>query len=139
MAVTLTAAAVDRVRQFMAGTPNALGLRFGVGGLLQARTDATFDYASTVPNHLSTADAGGHWGLPGGLSLCAILERADPRDALLSSGQRLAELPAGARGAPREQARQRRGDPARRRSGRTPAGGPAGPGTGRGAGTWEGP
>ena len=35
--------------------------------------------------------------LPGGLSLCAILERADPRDALLSSGLRLAELPAGAR------------------------------------------
>jgi len=35
-------------------------------------------------------------GLPDGLSLCAILERADPRDALLSSGPRLAELPAGA-------------------------------------------
>jgi hydroxymethylbilane synthase len=35
-------------------------------------------------------------GLPGGLSLCAVLERADPRDALLSSGPRLAELPAGA-------------------------------------------
>jgi hydroxymethylbilane synthase len=34
--------------------------------------------------------------LPDGLSLCAILERADPRDALLSSGPRLAELPAGA-------------------------------------------
>jgi len=34
--------------------------------------------------------------LPGGLSLCAILERADPRDALLSAGLRLAELPAGA-------------------------------------------
>jgi hydroxymethylbilane synthase len=34
--------------------------------------------------------------LPNGLSLCAILERADPRDALLSSGPRLAELPAGA-------------------------------------------
>jgi hydroxymethylbilane synthase len=35
--------------------------------------------------------------LPDGLSLCAILERADPRDALLSSGACLAELPAGAR------------------------------------------
>jgi hydroxymethylbilane synthase len=35
--------------------------------------------------------------LPDGLSLCAILERADPRDALLSSGLRLAQLPAGAR------------------------------------------
>jgi hydroxymethylbilane synthase len=34
--------------------------------------------------------------LPDGLSLCAVLERADPRDALLSSGPRLAELPAGA-------------------------------------------
>jgi hydroxymethylbilane synthase len=32
--------------------------------------------------------------LPDGLSLCAILERADPRDALLSAGPRLAELPA---------------------------------------------
>jgi len=30
MAVTLTAAAVDRVRQFMATTPGALGLHFGV-------------------------------------------------------------------------------------------------------------
>jgi hydroxymethylbilane synthase len=35
--------------------------------------------------------------LPDGLSLCAILERADPRDALLSAGPRLADLPAGAR------------------------------------------
>src|SRR5207245_8339414 len=35
--------------------------------------------------------------LPDGLLLCAILERADPRDALLSAGPRLAELPAGAR------------------------------------------
>jgi hydroxymethylbilane synthase len=34
--------------------------------------------------------------LPRGLSLCAILERADPRDALLSAGPRLADLPAGA-------------------------------------------
>jgi hydroxymethylbilane synthase len=31
-----------------------------------------------------------------GLVLCAILERADPRDALLSAGPRLLELPAGA-------------------------------------------
>ena len=30
MAVTLTAAAADRVRQFMAETPGAVGLRFGV-------------------------------------------------------------------------------------------------------------
>ncbi len=35
--------------------------------------------------------------LPAGLALCGILERADPRDALLSSGLPLAELPAGAR------------------------------------------
>jgi hydroxymethylbilane synthase len=35
--------------------------------------------------------------LPAGLSLGAILERADPRDALLSAGKALAELPAGAR------------------------------------------
>jgi hydroxymethylbilane synthase len=35
--------------------------------------------------------------LPDGLSLCAILERADPRDAVLSSGPRLAGLPPGAR------------------------------------------
>ena len=33
--------------------------------------------------------------LPPGLSLIAVLERADPRDALLSAGKRLAELPAG--------------------------------------------
>jgi hydroxymethylbilane synthase len=36
--------------------------------------------------------------LPAGLTLCAFLERADPRDALLSnSGKRLESLPAGAR------------------------------------------
>lgn len=35
-------------------------------------------------------------GLPPGLSLGAFLERADPRDALLTSGRRLAELTAGA-------------------------------------------
>jgi hydroxymethylbilane synthase len=36
--------------------------------------------------------------LPAGLSLCAILERADPRDALLTnSGKRLEALPAGTR------------------------------------------
>ncbi|HVO11042.1 MAG TPA: hydroxymethylbilane synthase [Vicinamibacteria bacterium] len=34
--------------------------------------------------------------LPEGLALCAVLERADPRDALLSRGRRLAELPPGA-------------------------------------------
>jgi hydroxymethylbilane synthase len=34
--------------------------------------------------------------LPAGLALCAILERADPRDALVSSGPRLAGLPSGA-------------------------------------------
>jgi len=34
--------------------------------------------------------------LPGGLGLCAVLERADPRDALLSGGARLATLPSGA-------------------------------------------
>lgn len=35
--------------------------------------------------------------LPVGLGLCAVLERADPRDALLSAGAGLAALPAGAR------------------------------------------
>jgi iron-sulfur cluster assembly protein len=30
MAVTLTPAAVDRVRQYQAATPGAIGLRFGV-------------------------------------------------------------------------------------------------------------
>lgn len=34
--------------------------------------------------------------LPEGLALCAMLERADPRDALLSPGPSLEELPAGA-------------------------------------------
>ncbi len=35
--------------------------------------------------------------LPEGLELCAMLERADPRDAFLSAGTGLDELPAGAR------------------------------------------
>jgi len=34
--------------------------------------------------------------LPGGLGLAAVLERADPRDAILTRGPRLADLPAGA-------------------------------------------
>jgi hydroxymethylbilane synthase len=34
--------------------------------------------------------------LPPGLALCGVLERADPRDALVSSGPGLAGLPAGA-------------------------------------------
>jgi len=34
--------------------------------------------------------------LPEGLELCAVLERADPRDAVLSSGPRLLDLPPGA-------------------------------------------
>jgi hydroxymethylbilane synthase len=34
--------------------------------------------------------------LPPGLALCAVLERADPRDALLSDGRPLSELPPGA-------------------------------------------
>jgi hydroxymethylbilane synthase len=39
--------------------------------------------------------------LPPGLSLCAYLERADPRDALLSnSGKRLESLPPGRASAP---------------------------------------
>lgn len=35
--------------------------------------------------------------LPDGLALCAILERADPRDGLLSNGRRLSELRPGAK------------------------------------------
>jgi hydroxymethylbilane synthase len=35
--------------------------------------------------------------LPAGLVLCAFLERADPRDALVTDGRTLAQLPAGAR------------------------------------------
>lgn len=35
--------------------------------------------------------------LPDGLRLAAVLERADPRDAVLTRGPRLADLPAGAR------------------------------------------
>jgi hydroxymethylbilane synthase len=35
--------------------------------------------------------------LPEGLELCAMLERADPRDALISGGATLADLPAGSK------------------------------------------
>jgi hydroxymethylbilane synthase len=35
--------------------------------------------------------------LPTGLDLCAMLKRADPRDALISGGSTLSDLPAGAR------------------------------------------
>jgi len=51
------------------GPSGLVGLRFGVGGLLQARIDATYDYISATPNALSGADWGNHWGLQGGLSL----------------------------------------------------------------------
>jgi hydroxymethylbilane synthase len=53
--------------------------------------------------------------LPAGLSLCAVLERADPRDALLSAEEKgLAELPPGARvgtTSPRRQALLREARP----------------------------
>jgi outer membrane protein OmpA-like peptidoglycan-associated protein len=60
------------------GPSGLVGLRFGIGGLLQARIDGTFDYVPTVPNRLSIADNGGHWGLQGGLSL--VFPKPKPKD-----------------------------------------------------------
>jgi hydroxymethylbilane synthase len=55
-------------------------------GLLAGEVDLAVHSLKDVPT-----------ALPGGLALVAILERADPRDVLVSSGPRLSELRAGAR------------------------------------------
>jgi outer membrane protein OmpA-like peptidoglycan-associated protein len=60
------------------GPAGLVGLRFGVGGLLQARVDATYDYFSTPPNALSVSSYGAHWGLQGGLSL--MFPKPKPKD-----------------------------------------------------------
>jgi outer membrane protein OmpA-like peptidoglycan-associated protein len=60
------------------GASGLLGMRFGVPGLLQFRLDLTYDYIPTVPNALSVADYGNHWGLQGGLSL--LFPKPAPKD-----------------------------------------------------------
>ena len=62
------------------GPMGLVGLRFGVGGLLQARIDATYEYidGGSVPSALSNSDWGNHWGLQGGLSL--MFPKPKPKD-----------------------------------------------------------
>ncbi len=52
--------------------------------MLEGRVDLAVHSLKDVPT-----------ALPQGLALCAVLERADPRDVLLSRAGRLAQLPAG--------------------------------------------
>ena len=64
------------------------------------RTERVANHASAAPSRT----AGGPAELPDGLTLAAIPRRADPRDAFLSNGPMLDELPPGARvatGSPR--------------------------------------
>ncbi|HUG52797.1 MAG TPA: hydroxymethylbilane synthase [Vicinamibacteria bacterium] len=67
----------------------------GKGAFLKALEEALLDGQVDLAVH-SLKDV--PTALPAGLMLCAFLERADPRDVLISnSGKRLATLPAGAR------------------------------------------
>ena len=55
-----------------------LGMRFGVGGVLQARIDGTYDYV-TSPAEFTGADNAGNWGLQAGLSL--MFPKEKPKDS----------------------------------------------------------
>ncbi len=55
-----------------------VGLRFGVGGVLQARIDGTYDYV-TSPAEFTGADNAGNWGLQAGLSI--LFPKPRPKDS----------------------------------------------------------
>jgi len=56
-----------------------VGLRFGVGGVLQARIDGTYDYVTSPAYFTGPADNAGNWGLQAGLSL--IFPKEKPKDS----------------------------------------------------------
>lgn len=61
------------------GPMGLVGLRFGVGGLLQARIDGTYQYYTTPAEALSVAPSDWNWGLQAGLSL--MFPKEGPKDS----------------------------------------------------------
>jgi outer membrane protein OmpA-like peptidoglycan-associated protein len=61
------------------GPSGLFGVRFGVGGTIQARIDGTLDYFSTPSPLLTAAEKDWNWGLQAGLSL--VFPKEKPRDS----------------------------------------------------------
>jgi hypothetical protein len=55
-----------------------VGLRFGVGGVLQGRIDGTYDYVLSPAEFTGPPDHAGNWGLQAGLSL--VFPKEKPKD-----------------------------------------------------------
>jgi outer membrane protein OmpA-like peptidoglycan-associated protein len=56
-----------------------IGLRFGVGGILQGRIDGTYDYVSSPAEFSGPPDNASNWGLQAGLSL--VFPKEKPKDS----------------------------------------------------------
>ena len=56
-----------------------VGLRFGVGGVLQGRIDGTYDYVIDPAEFTGPPDNAGNWGLQAGLSL--MFPKEKPKDS----------------------------------------------------------
>jgi outer membrane protein OmpA-like peptidoglycan-associated protein len=61
------------------GPSGLIGVRFGVGGVIQARIDGTYDYFSSPATALSGADSDGNWGLQAGISV--LFPKEKPKDS----------------------------------------------------------
>lgn len=61
------------------GPSGLIGMRFGVGGMVQARIDGTYDYFSNPATALSGADSDGNWGLQAGIGV--LFPKEKPRDS----------------------------------------------------------
>jgi outer membrane protein OmpA-like peptidoglycan-associated protein len=61
------------------GPSGLVGVRFGVGGVVQARIDGTYDHFNNPATALSDADSDGNWGLQAGISL--LFPKEKPRDS----------------------------------------------------------
>ena len=60
------------------GPSGLFGIRFGVGGSIQARVDGTYDYFTSPAPILSGADKDWNWGLQAGISF--LFPKEKPRD-----------------------------------------------------------
>ena len=61
------------------GPSGLIGVRFGVGGVLQARIDGTYDHFGSPATALSGADKDGNFGLQAGISV--LFPKEKPRDS----------------------------------------------------------
>jgi outer membrane protein OmpA-like peptidoglycan-associated protein len=61
------------------GPSGLVGVRFGVGGVVQARIDGTYDHFNSPATALSGADSDGNWGLQAGISF--LFPKEKPKDS----------------------------------------------------------